>query len=209
MEISFLLLRLLPVLIGSLFFGLIRQKLHKPISFGTFTFVSFGSCALALVSLVVPGGSPLLMVGSIVTGIGFLGAGALIRTPDKTSGFTSASSIWLFAIFGVIIGLGEYLLGSIIYGVSFLIILIDGYLEEHSIGAYQKRMTITTNKLISTSEFDKIFSSTHKHKMLGIDVNKADEKMIITFMIEGTKQDINNLSKELLHQHWLISCKVE
>src|SRR3989338_11200996 len=89
MEINLIVLRLLPVLIGSLFFGLIRQKLHKPISFGTFTFVSFGSCALALLSLVIPGGSPLLLVGSIVTGIGFLGAGALMRTPDKTLGFTS------------------------------------------------------------------------------------------------------------------------
>ncbi|HLC71580.1 MAG TPA: MgtC/SapB family protein [Candidatus Nanoarchaeia archaeon] len=209
MEINLIVLRLLPVLIGSLFFGLIRQKLHKPISFGTFTFVSFGSCALALLSLVIPGGSPLLLVGSIVTGIGFLGAGALMRTPDKTLGFTSASTIWLFAIFGVVVGLGEYLLGSIIYGVSFLIIVIDGYLEEHSIGAYQKKMVITTNKLISTSEFDKIFLSTHRHKMLGIDVNKAEEKMVVTFMIEGTKQDINNLSKDLLHQPWLVSCKVE
>lgn len=209
MDIILIATRLLPVLIGSLFFGLVRQKLHKPIGFGTFTFVSLGSCALALTSLVVASENPLLLVGSIVTGVGFLGAGALIRTTDKTSGFTSAASIWLFAIFGIVVGLGEYLLGGVIYAISFLIIVIDGYLEEHSIGAYQKKMVITTNKLISTSEFDKIFSSTHRHKMLSIDVHKAEEKMTITFMIEGTKQDINNLSKDLLHQSWLVSCKVE
>lgn len=209
MDITITLLRLGLVLAGSLFFGLIRQKLHKPISFGTFTFVSLGACALSVISTSLQGDNPLVLVGSIVTGIGFLGAGALIRNADKTTGFTSASSIWLFAIFGVVIGLGEYLLGGLIYGVAFLVITIDGYLEEHSIGAYQKKMTIVTNKLISTSEFDKIFSSTHKHKMLSIDVNKADDKMAIAFMIEGTKQDINHLSKELLHQPWLVSCKVE
>src|SRR3989338_10867028 len=102
-------MRLALVLIGSLIFGLIRQKLHKPISFGTFTFVALGSCALALTSLVVPDANPILLLGSIVTGIGFLGAGALIRTPDKTSGFTSAASIWLFAIFRAVVGLGQYL----------------------------------------------------------------------------------------------------
>lgn len=209
MDITITLLRLGLVLAGSLFFGLIRQKLHKPISFGTFTFVSMGACALSVISMSIQGENPLILVGSIVTGIGFLGAGALIRNADKTTGFTSASSIWLFAIFGVVVGVGEYLLGSIIYGVSFLIIAIDGYLEEHSIGAYQKKMSIITNKLISTSEFDKIFSSTHKHKMLSIDVNKTDNKMVIAFMIEGSKNDINNLSKELLHQPWLVSCKVE
>ncbi len=209
MDLSIVLLRLGLVLASSLFFGLIRQKLHKPISFGTFTFVSLGSCALSVISVSVQGDNPLVLVGSIVTGIGFLGAGALIRNADKTTGFTSASSIWLFAIFGVVVGLGEYLLGGIIYSVSFLIIVIDGYLEEHSIGAYQKKMAITTNKLISTSEFDTIFSSTHKHKMLSIDVNKAEEKMTIVFMIEGTKADINHLSKELLHQPWFVSCKVE
>ena len=105
--------------------------------------------------------------------------------------------------------MGEYLLGSIIYAVSFLVVLIDGYLEEHSIGAYQKKMTIVTNKLISTSEFDQIFSATHRHKMLSIDVNKAEEKMTVVFMIEGTKPEINNLSKDLLHQPWFVSCKVE
>ncbi len=209
MDLSIVLLRLGLILAASLFFGLMRQKLHKPISFGTFTFVSMGAGALSVISTSVQGDNPLVLVGSIVTGIGFLGAGALIRSADKTTGFTSASSIWLFAIFGVVIGLGEYLLGGIIYGVSFLIILIDGYLGEHSIGAYQKKMTIVTNKLISTSEFDKIFSSTHKHKMLSIDVNKAEEKMTIVFMIEGTKADINHLSKELLHQPWFVSCKVE
>lgn len=209
MELTITLLRLGLVLAASLFFGLIRQKLHKPISFGTFTFVSLGACALSVISTSVQGDNPLVLVGSIVTGIGFLGAGALIRNADKTTGFTSASSIWLFAIFGVVIGLGEYLLGGLIYGVAFLVITIDGYLEEHSIGAYQKKMTIITNKLISTSEFDKIFSSTHKHKMLSIDVHKTDDKMTIAFMIEGSKQDINHLSKELLHQPWLVSCKVE
>ena len=135
MEVIIVLLRLGLVLAGSLFFGLIRQKLHKPISFGTFTFVSMGACALSVISTSVQGDNPLVLVGSIVTGIGFLGAGALIRSADKTTGFTSASSIWLFAIFGVVIGLGlNWLLEKThwielppdIYYIGYLPVVVNG-----------------------------------------------------------------------------------
>src|SRR3989338_8777135 len=187
MDFNIAILRLGMVVLASLIFGLIRQKMHKPIGFGTFIFVSLGATALSVISVTVQGDNPLVLVGSIVTGIGFLGAGALIRTSDKTSGFTSAASIWLFAIIGTVIGLGEYLLGSILYGISWVVLAIDSYLEKRSMGAFQKKIVITTNKLIPTSELDKLFSSTYKHKMLGIEVNKTEQRMTITFLIEGTK----------------------
>ncbi len=209
MDFNIAIFRLGIVVLASLFFGLVRQKMHKPIGFGTFIFVSLGATALSVISVTVQGDNPLVLVGSIVTGIGFLGAGALIRTSDKTSGFTSAASIWLFAIVGVVIGLGEYFLGTILYGMAWVVLAIDSYLEKRSIGAFQKRIVITTNKLIPTSELDRIFSTAHKHKMLGIEVNKGEQKMTITFLIEGTKADINHLAKELVNQAWFASCKVE
>ena len=208
-ELTIILTRLTLVLFASLLFGLFRQKMHKPIGFGTFMFVSMGSCVLSLISISFPESNPLVLIGSIVTGIGFLGAGALIRTPDRAMGFTSASSIWLFAIVGVVVGLGQYLLGTILYSVAWLVLIIDNYLEKRSIGAYQKKIIITTNKLIPTSEFDRLFSNAHKHNMLGIEVNKTEEKMVVTFVIEGTKADINHLAKELVGQPWFSSCKVE
>lgn len=191
----------------SLLFGFARQRWHKPIGFGTFIFVALGACALAIVATNI-GESPIPLLGAIVTGIGFLGAGALIKGTDKAYGFTSAATIWLFAIFGMVVGLGEYLLAGLIYALSWIVVLIDLHFEKHSIGAYQKKITLTTKKLITTNELDKVFAG-YKHKLLGIEVNKNEDKVIMSLMIEGSKDQINHLSRELLNQPWFGSCKVE
>ena len=208
MELNLVLLRLGIVFLSSLVFGIVRHRLHKPIGFGTFVFVALGSTTLSIIAVTIAPDGPLPLLGSIVSGIGFLGAGALIRSSDKVLGFTSAASIWIFAIFGLAIGIGEYLLGMITYGIAWLVIFIDMYLEHRSIGAYQKKLVITTSKLIPTTEFDRVFSG-YTHKMLSIEVNKIEEKMIVIFLVEGSKAEINHLSKELITHPWFGSCKVE
>ena|SRR5659263_171028 len=100
MELLIILLRLTLTFALSLIFGYERQRSHKPIGFGTFIFVSVGSCGLAITATILSE-NPLPLLGSVVTGIGFLGAGALIKTNEKTFGFTTAASVWLFAIFGI------------------------------------------------------------------------------------------------------------
>ncbi len=208
LALSTLLERLFFVFILSLAYGMIRQRMHKPIGFGTYVFVAMGACGLSLISIIVSRENPLPLLGAIVTGIGFLGAGALIKTSDKVVGFTSAASIWIFAIFGLLAGLGDYVLSFAMYATVWMVMGIDKYLENKSIGAYQKKLTLTTTALISTIDLEKIFSG-REHKLLAMEVNKKEEKMTAVFYVEGTKQEINNLSRELLHQPWFGSCKVE
>ena len=182
--------------------------MHKPIGFGTYIFVATGACGLSLVSILIPTENPLPLLGAIVTGIGFLGAGALIKTADRVVGFTSAASIWIFAIFGLIAGLGHYLLSLVIYGVVWAVMAIEKYLEIKSIGAYQKKLTLTTTSLVSTADLEKVFAG-REHRLLSIEVNKKEDRMIVVFYVEGTKQELNTLSRDLLHQPWFGSCKVE
>src|SRR3990167_3502886 len=136
MNVETIFFRVTIVFLAALLFGVQRQRSHKPIGFGTFTFVSTGSCVLAIISLLLAPTEPLPLLGAIITGIGFLGAGALIKTTDKIFGFTSAASIWVFAILGLIIGLGKYKEGFIVYSMIWITILVDGYLEHHAIGSY-------------------------------------------------------------------------
>lgn len=119
--------RLGAAILLSLIFGLVRQRSGKPIGFGTFTFVSVGACALALVAVRLAPDAPLALLGAIVTGIGFLGAGALVRSsaPERISGFTSAATIWIVAVFGLTIGVGEYLLAALLYAAIWLVTSID------------------------------------------------------------------------------------
>ena len=83
MELQLVLLRFLLTFGFSFAFGLERQKAHKPVGFGTYAFVSSGACALSIAAVTLNKENPFSLLAAIVTGIGFLGAGALIKTSDK------------------------------------------------------------------------------------------------------------------------------
>ena len=209
MELSIILLRLTLTFALPLIFGYERQRSHKPIGFGTFIFVSVGSCGLAITATLL-NENPLPLLGSVVTGIGFLGAGALIKTNEKTFGFTTAASMWLFAIFGIIIGVGQYVIGITIYILTWVIIYFDKLFEKKRMGYYQKRLIINTNKIVEKSEIKNIFSQgMQRHKFIGIDVDKKNNTIVITYLIEGTSEDIYKISKKLYEMEWFDSCKFE
>ena len=187
MENHVIILRLIITFIMAAIFGLERQRSHKPIGFGTFIFVSVGSCALAMIAMTVDSTNPLTLLGAIVTGIGFLGAGALIRTTDKIFGFTTAASIWLFAILGLIIGLGQYRIGLNLYVIIWMVVLCDNILAKKGIGSYQQKIVVSTNKIIDEIEIIKVLkeNGVKKYKLMNLEINKKKGGISSTFLIEG------------------------
>jgi len=212
MEISVILLRLFITFALSCVFGVERQRSHKPIGFGAFIFVSVGACGLAITATIIEQENPLPLLGAIVTGIGFLGAGALIKTNDKTFGFTTAASIWLFAIFGIINGVGEYFLGVSIYILIWVVILLDKFFEKKGVGYYQKRLIINTNKIIDENELKNLLLSligTKNYRFISLDVDRKNDKLSITYLIEGTSEQIKRIPNALFQKDWFDSCKIE
>ncbi len=192
----------------SLLFGLERQYSHKPIGFGTYTFVAIGSCSLAVIAVALGFEHSIPLLSAIVTGIGFLGAGALIKTNDKIFGFTSAASIWAFAIFGLIVGIGEYVIGVMLYFVVWTVVIIDRLLERYGIGSYQKKLTIQTNKIVNIKEVIAV-SGIRKYRLLDIDIDKAHKKMTFHLYVEGKKEDINTIPDKIINQDWFEDVKIE
>ncbi len=210
MDILIIILRLGITFMLAIIFGIERQRSHKPIGFGTFTFVSTGSCALALIAMTVYGENPLSLLGAIVTGIGFLGAGALIKTSDKIFGFTSASSIWIFAIFGLAIGIGEYLIGSILYCLIVIVMFVDRYYEMKGIGSYQRKLTLITNKIIKQKEItNTLLLASTNFKLISFEISRLEGHMSLIYLIEGSKDNINNLPKRLYEKDWMLTCRIE
>jgi putative Mg2+ transporter-C (MgtC) family protein len=211
MNIWTIFLRLLATFIFSFIFGFERQKrTHKPVSFGTFIFVSSGACALAIAGLTLAPDNPLPLLGAIITGIGFLGAGALIKTSDKITGFTSAATIWVFAIFGLLIGVGGYFPAGMLYAIIWIIFFVDGYLEDRGIGSYQRKVVILTNKIVNEKEIEGILAvGSVKFKKVTIEVNKKENYLCIVYLIEGEKKDINLIPQRLYEKPWFASFKVD
>ena len=209
MEIITISLRMLVTFLFSLLIGVERQRAHKPVGFGTFIFVALGACALGAFANINNPANELVLLASVVTGIGFLGAGALIKGSDKVFGFTTAATIWLFAIFGFMIGVGEYILGVIIYSFVWIVLVSDKYLETRDIGSHQKRLTIVTNSIIDEEKINSLLNYTKRHKVLSVSINKETNEMQLSYLIQGTRFDLNKMLLDLFKQKWLKSSKVE
>ena len=210
MDILIIILRFLLTLVPAMMFGLDRQRAHKPVGFGTYIFVSLGAWAMGIIAASNGVTSSMGLLGATVTGIGFLGAGALIRGSDKVFGFTTASSIWLFAIFGLAIGVGEFIVGALIYASCWIVIYVDNSLEEKGIGSYQKKLILTTNKMITEKELrNYLLVYTKKYKTMSFDINKKDNRITITYLIEGSRESMNKIIKDIYKEPWFESCKIE
>ena len=102
-------------LICGTLFGLERQVRDKPAGLKTLALICVGSTIFTLASILIVGDSIAdrgRIAAGVVTGVGFLGAGAIIREGTTVIGLTTGASIWTAAAVGVLIGAG-YAAGGI------------------------------------------------------------------------------------------------
>lgn len=109
------LLRLLLAALAGGIIGLEREHANRPAGFRTHILVSAGACLVALTALSVAAGfrgvastDPTRMAAHVISGIGFLGAGAIMREGLNVRGLTTAASIWVIATVGLAMGVGLY-----------------------------------------------------------------------------------------------------
>lgn len=90
--------------------GYEREHADKPAGLRTHILVALGSAQFTVVSLYGfnGAGDPARVAAQIVTGIGFLGAGAILRTETTVKGLTTAASVWVTAAIGLAVGVGMY-----------------------------------------------------------------------------------------------------
>jgi putative Mg2+ transporter-C (MgtC) family protein len=95
--------------------GFERQFRQKSAGLRTNTLVAIGSAAFVMLSHALTGetGDPSRVAGQIVTGIGFLGAGVIIREGANVQGLNTAATIWCSAAVGSLVGAGFYSYGII------------------------------------------------------------------------------------------------
>ncbi|MEK6828756.1 MAG: MgtC/SapB family protein [Nanoarchaeota archaeon] len=207
METAEILLRFGITFFLSLVFALERQRAHNPVGFGTFNFVAVGSCSLGITAMLISTESPFGLLSAIVTGIGFLGAGALIKSNDRVFGFTTAASIWIMAIFGLTVGIGDYFIGGILYLSIWLIMGVDRILEARGIGTYQKRIVIVTNRMVDEKEIRKNFD-VRKCQIDHLAINKKENKLMVSYIVKGSKEELLPIPSNLYNKPWFESMKI-
>jgi len=91
--------------------GLERQLRGKPTGMRTSTLICLGAAVFVRLGATLEGGSldPTRVIGQVVVGVGFLGAGVILARGGSVKGVTSAAEIWLLSAIGSAIGLDHYL----------------------------------------------------------------------------------------------------
>ncbi len=145
-------------LLGALI-GLEREVHGRPAGLRTNALVCLASCLLIVVSragvlsgLETGAGfevnlDPARMGAGIVTGIGFLGAGAILRIRENlVRGLTTAASIWFVAASGVAVGLGSYVLAVVATGLALLVLTVLHRLERAMDDVVYRTLTVTVGE---------------------------------------------------------------
>lgn len=87
--------------------GLERESLNRPAGFRTHILVCLGSALIMVISIYgFQGGDPSRLAAQVVSGIGFLGAGTILREGGSITGLTTAASLWAVAGIGLALGAG-------------------------------------------------------------------------------------------------------
>lgn len=113
-DLQIVLRLLLSVVLGGLI-GLERQFRRRDAGLRTHILVCMGSCLIMLTSMYVfdiynsrVALDPTRIAAGVITGIGFLGAGAIIKDRERVRGLTTAASLWVVSGIGLAIGCGFY-----------------------------------------------------------------------------------------------------
>ncbi len=126
---------LLSVVLGGLI-GFERQLHRREAGLRTHMLVCLGSCLIMLTSLYVfdiyrniTNLDPARIASNVITGIGFLGAGTIIRDRARVRGLTTAASLWLVAGIGLAIGIGFYPAGIFATILGLIVLYFLRYME--------------------------------------------------------------------------------
>ncbi len=146
------LIRLLLAVLAGGIVGYQREKHERPAGLRTHILVSLGSVVAMLVSAYGFKGQgfadPTRIASQVVVGVGFLGAGTIIRQGSLVIGLTTAASLWTVAMAGLAFGLGWYSVGIFAIFLVFLVLSLFKKIEERYWKKPSIRLEITASQPI-------------------------------------------------------------
>jgi putative Mg2+ transporter-C (MgtC) family protein len=137
-DLLFFIPRILCALVSGIIIGLEREFAEKAAGLKTIVVVSLGGCVFTALACWIymkdSSVDPTRIIGQVVTGVGFLGAGAIFRESGLVVGLTTASLIWVSCALGCMAGAGLYL-STVCFSIFFVTILYLMRKLEHLLKA--------------------------------------------------------------------------
>jgi putative Mg2+ transporter-C (MgtC) family protein len=121
--------------------GLEREYRQKPAGLRTNMLIALGSALFTIVSIEMAhgGGTPDRITAQIVTGVGFLGGGAILRSGTSIHGMTTAATIWVNAAIGMAAGAGEFTTAAVATVLTLVVLAVLPPIESY----FERRAGVT------------------------------------------------------------------
>jgi len=132
------------LLVAAVLGGLVgyeRERNNQPAGLRTHIILVIGAALAMVLSVnlatefraIAPNGDPARLAAQVISGIGFLGVGAIIRYGPNVKGLTTATSMWSMAIVGLAVGLGYYLAAAFTTGLLMVTLIAINFIEKRFI----------------------------------------------------------------------------
>ena len=147
--------------------GLERKRKGQIAGLRTFALISMGATLAMILSIYIPqeymglkNGDPGRVAAQVITGVGFLGAGAIIQMKGSVRGLTTAAGIWMVATIGMAVGVGMYLVSVIAtLLIIFILVTMERYEHKLNIGQESKIVRVKVKGILGTqSDYSAIFA---------------------------------------------------
>ena len=161
----------LSMLLGAVI-GLERRRKGQFAGMRTFALISMGACLAMLVSIYIPqeymglkNGDPGRIAAQVISGIGFLGAGAIIQMKGSVKGLTTAAGIWISACIGLAVGAGMYIIGiSAAILIFFILVLLEQIEHKLFRGGDSKIIRVKADGVVTDiQQLRKLFDENNIH----------------------------------------------
>lgn len=197
---------ILSMLLGAIV-GYERKRKGQTAGVRTFSLICMGATLAMLLSIYVPqeymslkNGDPGRIAAQVITGIGFLGAGAIIQMKGSVRGLTTAAGIWMVAIIGMAVGLGMYWLSVVASGlILFILVLLERIEQRVSRGSESRIIRIRTADIIhDISDYRKVL---HAHKIhlsnfyVDYDFESSETSLNLVVLVRETTNYIHLFSQ--------------
>ncbi|MBD5191784.1 MAG: MgtC/SapB family protein [Bacteroidales bacterium] len=166
---------MLSMLLGGIV-GFERKSKGQNAGIRTFSLISMGATMAMILSVYVMqeynGGDPGRMAAQVLSGIGFLGAGAIIQMKGSVRGLTTAAGIWIVATIGLAVGIGLYFV-SLFATCMIILVLVQFERFEHKVnmGGQTRIIRIKVHTILEDFKAYKELLAQHQIHMINIYVD--------------------------------------
>lgn len=175
---------LLAALLGALI-GFERDLHGRSAGLRTHLLVAMGACLFMLISQNVSGGDPSRIAAQIVSGIGFLGAGAIMKEGINVRGLTTASCLWIAAAVGMAVGIGQFSLALTTTVIALIAVSMLNNVDRFFKRESYRVLSITTLGDTDTKELLELIESKDIHlQQVDYDHDMENDKTILRVAVK-------------------------